>query len=215
MVVENIGYTGLNKIDFSFLYVDTTMESLPVEILTLIAVDSFETFTTLLKIPTVGNRLCEYHPQQIARAKFMSVVNNKFQKRSYLNDMIHSFNDKPARIDYMTGNIYWYKYGKVHRDRDQPAVIFADETKHWYWNGERHRDCDLVPALVEYASGAKSWYWHDELHRMDKPAMINSSGDKSWYWHNKRHRENDQPALVEWINGKKSWYQYGKYIKSD
>ena len=134
------------------------MDSLPIELVTIIAVDSFKLFTTLLLVPTIGNRLCADYPQLIAREKFISIVTKEEMTSVYLNNELHSFNDQPAIVRlYNNGRSEksWCKYGKLHR-RDRPAFIGEDGYKSWFWNGKRHRDNDK-PAIV-YANGNKSWY---------------------------------------------------------
>ena len=45
------------------------MDTLPIELVTIIAVNSFDLFTTLLRVSTIGNRLCEQYPQMYAKKK--------------------------------------------------------------------------------------------------------------------------------------------------
>ena len=151
------------------------MDTLPVELVTIIAIDSFELFTTLLRINTIGQRLCEPYPQQIAKGKF--ITNSK--TKTYLNGRLHSFNDQPA-VEHTDGSKYWYKYGNCHRGNDLPAVENANGTKYWYWNGYRHR-CDQ-PAVV-YANGTKEWCCYGRYHRDDLPAIERADGRKFWYQH--------------------------------
>ena len=47
------------------------------------------------------------------------------------------------------GAQYWFKNGKLHRDNDLPAVIYADGTQYWYQNGKFHRDNDLPLLSLE------------------------------------------------------------------
>jgi hypothetical protein len=126
------------------------MDTIPVELLTQIATDTFELFTTLLHVNTIGQRLCEQYPQLAAKEKFIRYI---YGKHSYLNNKLHSFNDQFA-TKHINGDKYWYRYGKLHR-RDLPAVEFSDGSKFWYWNGKRHRENDL-PAI--------EWYWNNKLH---------------------------------------------------
>ena len=35
---------------------------------------------------------------------------------------------------------YWFQNGKLHRDNDLPAVVYANGDQIWYQNGKRHRD---------------------------------------------------------------------------
>jgi len=55
----------------------------------------------------------------------------------------------------------WYKNGKLHRDGDKPAVVYAHGDQCWYKNGELHRDGDK-PAIV-YVNGFKAWYKNGRL----------------------------------------------------
>ena len=135
------------------------MDTLPIELVTIIAVDSFELFTTLLRVSTIGNRLCEQYPQLVAKEKFirMNVISLQGYIRSYLNGMEHSFNDQPA-IEYPNIDKSWYRYGNRHRGNDLPAFISKNGYKSWHWNGKRHRDNNL-PA-IECPNGHKEWYIH-------------------------------------------------------
>ena len=188
------------------------MDTLPVELLTMIAVDSFDLFTTLLHVPTIGNRLCEQYPQLIAKEKFITVKIDDGNTRTYLNGVLHSFGDIPA-IMYANGTKHWCLYGKHHR-KDQPAIIYASGDKAWYWHNKRHRDGDQ-PA-IEYANGDKHWYWYDKLHRKDLPACISKLTGNHWFWDNVLHRENDDlPALVERPDGSKMWYIHGQFIRKN
>ena len=190
-VTKNGTYTALgillnNKIEFIFfvlitLYIAATnMDTLPIELVTIIAVDTFELFTTLLLVPTIGQRLCEQYPQMYARKKFITTdIDNKGVTRTHLNDELHSVNDQPAII-YANGGKEWYRFGKLHR-KDLPAVVFADGTKKWFWNGKRHRGDDLPAA--EIIDGSKMWYRYGELYRShDKPTIIGVYNGKFWYY---------------------------------
>jgi hypothetical protein len=54
------------------------------------------------------------------------------------------------------GDQFWYKNGKLHRDGDLPAVIYATGDQLWYKNGKLHRDGDLPAAI--YADGSQFYY---------------------------------------------------------
>lgn len=81
----------------------------------------------------------------------------------------------------------WWKFGDLHRDDDQPAIICPDGGKLWFKNGKIHRD-------------------------NDKPAVICPDGGNFWYKDGKFHRDNDKPARI-YLNGKKEWWVDGKFIK--
>ena len=53
-------------------------------------------------------------------------------------------------------SIEWYKDGEVHRDNDQPALIWESGRQCWYKNGKQHRD-NNKPAII-WADGNKLWY---------------------------------------------------------
>jgi len=143
------------------------------------------------------------------------------------------------------GATKWYYGGKLHRTQDNedmlygvdpssrddlPAVIRADGTKEWYWNGLRHREGGL-PAIIR-ADGVKKWYdfgelWSIEdskseryvkmvqgqyrLHREDGPAVLYPNGTKKWYQEGNLHRE-DGPA-VEYCDGRTEWWVNGKQAR--
>lgn len=57
-------------------------------------------------------------------------------KKTYRNNKLHSFNDKPAFI-FANGDAYWYKRSRLHRDYDRPAVIYRDGRREWYADGRK------------------------------------------------------------------------------
>jgi hypothetical protein len=86
------------------------------------------------------------------------------------------------------GSKGWYKYGKLHRDGDLPAVEYPNGTKKWFKNGVLHRDNDL-PA-VEYPNGTKKWFVGGECTRANgKPAITYSNGRREWWFNNVRQTE--------------------------
>ena len=76
--------------------------------------------------------------------------------RTIFNDKFHSYDDLPANQYYDNGIVIseWYKYGKLHRDKDLPAVtkcyIYENMSsiyesmpfeKYWFKNGR----CTFAP----------------------------------------------------------------------
>jgi hypothetical protein len=61
-------------------------------------------------------------------------------------------------------------------------VLLANGDKHWYLNGERHREDG--PA-EEYANGDKFWYLNGKLHREDGPAAEIGNNVMAWYFNGK------------------------------
>ena len=157
------------------------MNALPGELIAMIAIDSFELFTTLLRVPTIGPQLSSSYAQLVARKKFITTTKDIFGTYVYLNGKLHSFNNQPAVI-YASGGKKWYRYGKLHRENDLPAINFSDGSKFWYWYDMRHRDGDQ-PA-IEWADGDKGWYWYDKRHRGGNlPAIEFADGRKEYYVH--------------------------------
>jgi hypothetical protein len=79
-----------------------------------------------------------------------SVIHANGDKYWYINDKRHRDNDQPAVI-YANGDKYWLINSKCHRENDQstgrvsPAVILANGDKYWYTNGNRNKD---QPAII-------------------------------------------------------------------
>jgi len=124
------------------------------------------------------------------------------------NGLRHSVNDEPALVTEQDGdNIkVWYKYGDIHRDGDNPALIW-DNGQQWWKNGKKHRDGD-EPAVIGY--GSKYWYKHGLLHRDgNKPAYEGPFNERSWYKHGLLHRDSDEPSVINW-DGSRTWYKHGK-----
>jgi hypothetical protein len=185
------------------------MDTLPVELLTIIATDSFELFIALLHVPTIGQRLCGYYPQLIARAKFITTGNTEKGTYTLLNGHIHSICGLPA-ITWCDGSLFWVKHGKRHRDGDQPAVIFANGSKAWYQNGEIHRDYDQ-PAIND-DNGSLGWYQHGKKHRDgDQPAVILLDGSKGWF--NKDVNSRVGAPAIMYANGRIEYYIDGVFIQ--
>jgi hypothetical protein len=52
-------------------------------------------------------------------------IKDEIEGKTYINGLLHSFDDKPAMIG-STGTKYWYYKGKQHREEGKPAVEYAD-----------------------------------------------------------------------------------------
>jgi hypothetical protein len=79
------------------------------------------------------------------------------------------------------GAMLTYKNNRLHNDGDEPAIIFADGSKHYYKEGKLHRDGDM-PAGV-YVNGDTYYYLNGNRHRYDGPAVILADGTEIYYWH--------------------------------
>lgn len=144
------------------------------------------------------------------------IFTKKYSKNecTYLDEsctILHSFDDQPARINRYAE---YYKNGKLHRDKDQPAIVIDIDHREWWKHGNLHRDGD-EPAVI-HSSGSKEWYKNGNLHRDgDEPAIIHSSGTKEYWKHGKRHRDGDEPAVI-YSGGNKEYeyWKHGRYIYS-
>ena len=106
-----------------------------------------------------------------------------------LNGKLHNDKDQPAVI-YPNGDQYWWQHGQLHREGDQPAIIFANGHQEWYQDGQCHRGGDQ-PAVI-FANGDQYWYQHGQRHREEGPAVIYVNGEKEY-----------------WVKGKRILLQYG------
>ena len=66
---------------------------------------------------------------------------------------------------------------------NKPEVkVSSDGTKHWYLNGELHREDG--PA-IEDTNGTKHWFLNGKCHREDGPAIECADGTKHWFLNDK------------------------------
>lgn len=84
-------------------------------------------------------------------------------------------NNESSDIDYVIHK--WYREGKLHRDRDLPAIE-SKNLKIWYQNGLVHRNGDLPAVILNETQG---WHKFGKRHRDVGPAVIFSDGTKAWY----------------------------------
>lgn len=101
----------------------------------------------------------------------------------------------------------------LHREPG-PACIYPNNTRVWFFNGQKHRDDG--PAAI-YANGTVEWWVHGRKHKTDGPAATHANGSQEWWVDGKRHRD-DGPALImgtytKYPNGiREVWYKNGKRI---
>lgn len=120
----------------------------------------------------------------------------------------HRHRDNGPAVELITGDLFWYQNGLIHRDHDLPAAVYGNGREDWFQNGALHRDSDK-PAIE--AKSFKAWYKQGNLHRTNGPA-IEDSMRKEWYQEGVRHRIGE-PAVV-WSNGAKEWWENGVLIES-
>jgi len=97
-----------------------------------------------------------------------------------------------------SGEKFWYKDGKLHRE-ERPAIECADGRMYWYKNGEHHRVGG--PSVIE-CDGTKMWYEDGKRHREDGPAIEYSNGDKKWFFKGKRYTQQEHYRLVRQLKFK-------------
>ncbi len=122
------------------------------------------------------------------------------------NGVLHRNEDQPAVIYFNDVEIY-YKHGETHRNDDKPAICFADGGVKYYKNNKLHRDGDL-PVDIS-ADGTLKYYKNDNLHRdNDQPAVIcYKNRCIKYYIDGAKHRDNNLPAVIK-SNGEVSYYNH-------
>ena len=71
-------------------------------------------------------------------------------------ELLHFYQELGGKLDENGNILFTTSDGKLHRDGDQPAIIYASGTKTWYKNGQPYRDGDQ-PAII-YADDTKEWW---------------------------------------------------------
>jgi hypothetical protein len=117
-------------------------------------------------------------PDEYEQLAQTSNRNSIILQKPYIIKATNEFIVKIGLIDRLE---FLYR-GNYHSFNDQPAIIWTNGTKWWYYHGEIHRDNDR-PAMVNY--GTQDWVQHGQFHRdNDQPARIFANGCKEWYRHN-------------------------------
>lgn len=110
--------------------------------------------------------------------------------------LLHSIFDRPA-ILHISGDKFWYRDGKIHRDwRLGPAIIvgYAGESILEY-DSFSVKDAPIREA-VGWSMRYECWVEDGRLHRGDDlPAVITNTGVKKWYQHGVLRR-NIGPAVI-------------------
>lgn len=202
------------------------MDTLPTEVLELIATRSPQLWFGLVQVfCQLGNRGRETDFPINLERKFLIKSDDNSGNIFYRlpNGDFHTF-EEPC----ISRNIQmWYKYGELHREDDQPAIIFPDGRREWHYQGRLHRDNDNPAIICPHDNYA--WYTNGVLHREnDQPAVCGSYCNddwykslekttytthrsdkyKKWFYHGQLHRDNDKPAIV-YSNNSCMYYQKG------
>jgi hypothetical protein len=66
----------------------------------------------------------------------------------------------------------------IHKEGDDPAVIWKDGTLVYYKNGVKHREGS--PSVV-FLDGHEEWWFQGKLHRIGGPSITTSDGRIYFY----------------------------------
>jgi hypothetical protein len=188
-----------------------TYYSLPFDVILIIAYDSPTVWYGLVQADPILGRY-SLTVQKNAQDHFTTAkkedsdrwVDKTKMVWSLPNGAVHRNGDQPAVV-YDTGKLIWYRFGVIHRDGDKPAKIYGNGECKWYRFGLLHRDGDK-PAFVD--DEVKIWCRYGVRHRSgDQPAFV-SVNELEWWVNGKRHRDNDQPAIID--EDSKWWYINGE-----
>ena len=87
----------------------------------------------------------------------------------------------------LSGDKYWYKNDKYHRNGDLPSIKKTNGDKIWYKNGKCHRNNNLPS--IELSNRYKVWYQNDKqyfpttcsINIITLIIKIAKMGNKWWY----------------------------------
>jgi len=108
--------------------------------------------------------------------KIIFEIDEKGNQTWRLNGLLNR-EDGPAMIS-SNGTEQWFIKDKLHREGDEPAVIFKNGNKAWYKNGLLHREDN--PAIIMNNGEIQEWFFHGKQHRIDGPALINQTKQEWW-----------------------------------
>jgi hypothetical protein len=96
-------------------------------------------------IEALGEVVDEDIKSATSKIKIIKML-TRFELETYIK--YHSVFDEPSYIDE-DGNMYWYKFDKIHRDNDLPAIVMKNGIKHWFQDGVHKRN-NGKPITVGY-----------------------------------------------------------------
>ena len=108
------------------------------------------------------------------------------------------------------GSIWHFQLGKLHRERDLPAIEYPESGRQeWWWKGQKHRAFDR-PAIIVPEGDEEEWWVDGKRHRINGPAIIHKvMMVEEWYLEGKLHRL-DGPAVIDDFNQIEAWYKEGR-----
>jgi hypothetical protein len=145
-----------------------------------------------------------------------SITNKiKIVKRISRKSFFKYFNNgKDGRCETKSGDAFYIKNGKLHRDGlCCPAIWRKNGTLEWYHNGRRHRECGkdgIRKPAIKKKNGTLIWYKDGILYNDGNAHVkIDPKGKKYWYdkkygFHTKKiEKEDKDNNEVKNISGKK------------
>lgn len=123
----------------------------------------------------------------------LNKYNDVDKMETYLNNVLHSFDGKPAVIKYDNNGLViqeeWYNHGVQHRDNEPAFIQYVKDKivcKKYFKNGLLHNDNE--PAEINYKVHYRGGAYIIKLY------------SESWYKNGKLHRDGDNPAFKRYSN---------------
>jgi hypothetical protein len=163
--------------------------------------------TDYLMVQIIGEISCPKNSIKLYTSKIQIL---KKLTRKELTDLIPI----DGEVITSSGEKFYFKNRKFHRDNDLPAITRRNGDMRWYKEGMLHRSNDK-PALVDI-NGYKEWYYFGRYHRdFGLPAVMGNNGYMAWYQNGKLHRSLSNPALM-YVDEPPRYFNHGiEYIPND
>ena len=154
--------------------------------------------------------------REVYEEEIRSLVESSTETEDFIDGLIELLN--PGKLP--DGSVFWFNRHGYHRDNGLPAVVRPEEI-YCYVNGRLHHDKDTPAVIISRDNGyvRNEWYKNGELHREgDKPAFMeiipieddlfgsevealkermSSILRLRWYKNGLLHRDGGKPAVIE------------------
>lgn len=120
------------------------------------------------------------------------------------------------RISFL--GTFYFRKGKIHRDKNKPAIMLIDGSTYYYKYGKKH---SLKYPAVKKNNGALLWYRYGKRHRENGPAVVYTSGTQEYWYNGFLHNENGPAITCSYESENNSlyvreeWFKYGKRHRND
>lgn len=193
------------------------MNKLPDELIELIAIQSANTWFTLVQIFPILSQRSKIILLDLQRKFLVRDSNEQFYVFYRLpNGMLHNIDEysrvlnyhdmvcENCTIQFRSGDLVYFKYGHLHSENDNPAILRMKAPKRWYHIIRLYPHIDIVEQYTR-----KEWWYNGKLHREnDKPAIVDEDGTQEWYQEGQLHRGNNPARIL--ATGKQEWYWKSK-----